>query len=305
MTSYYDILEIPKTSNEKEIKKAYRSLSLKHHPDRGGDAEKFKKISEAYETLSDPEKRQNYDNPTPENPFQHFNQSGNMSDIHEIFSTVFGGAGPFGNPFGPGSNIRFSQPNGGGGIHFINGRPHQMFHAPPPIIKNIKITLTQAYTGHLVPIEIVKNNIINNNQEEEKETIYLEIPPGIDDGEIIILRQRGSNFNNIIRGDIKIIVEVENNTKLIRSGIDLIYKPAISLKDALCGFSLEIEHITGKKMAISNTSNKSVIKPNYKKVFPNLGMKRENNTGNLIVEFDIIFPETLSESQIEKISDAL
>ena len=92
--NYYDILEISKDAPIDDIKKQYKKLALKHHPDRGGDPEMFKKISEAYQTLSDPEKKRDYDNP---NPFSqrmssthHFNpQHTHFVDPNIIFQQFF------------------------------------------------------------------------------------------------------------------------------------------------------------------------------------------------------------------------
>ena len=86
MENFYEVLGISKTASEEEIKKAYRQLSLKHHPDRGGDAEKFKQLSEAYETLSDPSKKQQYDY-QGSNPFE---TEINANDINDIFNMMFG-----------------------------------------------------------------------------------------------------------------------------------------------------------------------------------------------------------------------
>jgi DnaJ-class molecular chaperone len=86
---YYSILNIPKTASLDEIKKAYRKLAMKHHPDRnGGDDTQFKKIQEAYDTLSDTSKRQQYDNPFANN--QQFGFNMNTSDFDSIFSQIFG-----------------------------------------------------------------------------------------------------------------------------------------------------------------------------------------------------------------------
>lgn len=314
MENYYDILGVSKAANDEEIKKAYRKLSLKHHPDRdGGDAEKFKQLSQAYETLSDPEKKNQYDHQGSHPFFQQHNMGGDdMHDINNIFNMMFSGGipGMGGMPAG----IRFA---GGGGINIMpgvrinhmgpNGIPtmFQQLQKPPPIIKNIQITIQQAYTGHNLPIEITKTNIINNVEKEETETIYIQIPPGIDDNEIIIIGERGNSINDTIRGDVKIIIGVQNNTKLTRYGLDLVHKSTISLKEALCGFAIELDHLNGKKLTLNNMVNRSIVKPHYKKVVPNLGMIRENNTGNLIIEFDIEFPDSLTEEQMTKLSEIL
>lgn len=95
---FYDILNIDKNATTDEIKKQYKKLALKHHPDRGGDPEMFKKISEAYETLCDPEKRKEYDNP---NPFSrggggsHFHHHQNFVDPNIIFQNFFNNNVPF------------------------------------------------------------------------------------------------------------------------------------------------------------------------------------------------------------------
>ena len=87
--------------------------------------------------------------------------------------------------------------------------------------------------------------------------------------------------------------------------MDLILKRKINLKEALCGFSFEIQHLNGKILAIQNKNNITVITPNYKHVVPNMGMIRDNNSGNLIIEFDVEFPEKLTLDQIEKIRNIL
>ena len=86
--SHYQTLGVSPQADAKEIKKAYRRLAGKHHPDKGGDEARFKEINEAYETLSDPQKREAYDNP---NPFQGGNPFGQGSPFEDIFGDIFGG----------------------------------------------------------------------------------------------------------------------------------------------------------------------------------------------------------------------
>lgn len=92
---YYDTLGVPRTASPEEIKKAYRKLAMEHHPDRGGDNNKFQEISVAYNTLSDPDKKAAYDSPQPQ--FSGFQHDMNGFDLNDIFAHVFGQQN---NPFG-------------------------------------------------------------------------------------------------------------------------------------------------------------------------------------------------------------
>ena len=77
------------------------------------------------------------------------------------------------------------------------------------------------------------------------------------------------------------------------------------MKEALCGFSLEIKHLNGKMLSMNNKENNSVIKPNHKKTVPNLGMVKGGNTGTLVIEFLVEFPEELNREQIDQLREIL
>jgi DnaJ family protein B protein 4 len=321
--SYYDILEVPKTASETEIKKAYRALSLKYHPDRNKTPEAnaiSSKINEAYETLSDPQKRKQYDVGGNGFPFP-MGPGGpgaggpdDLGDIGNIFNMMFGGAFSGGMPGGPGIHV-FHGP----GIHRMQshtpGNPMGMDHPfgnifanmqkPPPIIKSIRITIDQAYSGCSLPIEVERWVLQNDVKHSETETIYIPIHRGIDENEFIILREKGNIVNDTLKGDIKITIQIENQSVFKRQGLDLIYTKPLTLKEALCGFTIELMHLSGKKLTLSNTTNRTVISPNSKKVIGEFGMVRENMVGNLIIDFAIQFPEKISDEQAKLLAEIL
>ena len=303
MQNYYKVLGIDEKATQEQIKKAFRKASLKNHPDRGGNKEEFQKINEAYQTLGDDNKKRQYDmqrkSPFMNNGGTPFNMNGNPDEIFKMF---FGGQRgmPFGFPGGPNVQI------------FQNGRPvniNQM-RKPTPISKTISITLEEAYQGLNKPIEIERWIHTNGVKKVEKEKIYVPIPAGIDNQEIIILKNKGNVIGENISGDIKIFINVTNNTNFVRDGLNLIYKKKISLKEALVGFKFEIKHISGKTYCINNNNGK-VITPQYTKVIRNMGMRRERShpappmVGNLMIVFDVEFPTHLSEEQMKTISECL
>jgi hypothetical protein len=196
-----------------------------------------------------------------------------------------------------------------GGIHiFRNGSMPVNFEdalqKPSPIIKNITIDISLVLTGTTMPIEIERWIIEYGNKVFEKETVYLDIPKGIDDNEIIILREKGNVANERCKGDIKIFIKVENNTDFIRNGLDLKIEKTISLKESLCGFSFELKYINGKTYTLNNNKG-NIIPPEYVKVIPNMGLTREGKTGNLLIVFHIEFPNVLSDEKISKLLETL
>ena len=313
--NYYDLLGIERSASDAEIKKAYRTLSLKWHPDRNSAPEaksKFQSISEAYDTLSDQAKRQQYDdelNGVHRHPFM--GHPGG-DDIGNIFNMMFGGGMPGGMPGG----IHVFHSSGGGGGHFsMGGMPgmpgmpginiFQQLQKPPPIIKNVQLTFAQAYSGCTIHIPIDKWKIQNQTRVVETETVYVPVPPGIDDNEVIVMRDCGNAASDELKGDIKIVISVEKHATFLRQGMDILYKKTITLKEALTGFTFEVEHINGKSLCINNHTNRTIIKPGFKKVIPNLGIVRDNNTGNLIIEFTVEFPDSLTEEQTASIGEIL
>ena len=298
MANYYEVLGVSKEASEDQIKRAYRKLSLQYHPDRNTDPSasgRFQEINEANEMLSDANRRAEYDNGG--------NASVQFHDMNELFSTLFGGGlGGMGGMMGMGGM------GGMGGQFFHHEMPtgnfFQNLSKPVAIVKNVKLTIEQAYFGGSFPIEVERWNVVNNVRTNERQTLNVTIPPGIDENEVIILQNIGNTINQT-KGDIKLCVQIENTTDFKRHGLDLVYKKTVTLKEALCGFDFEIKHVNKKTLAFKNVSNAFIIKPGFRKVIPDFGFKRENTTGNLIIEFDVAFPEQLTPEQINVLSETL
>ena len=304
MSDYYQILGVSSDASDVEIKAAYRKLSLELHPDKnkstGKDTtEQFQQIGEAYNTLKDPQTRKMYDmkqNGSPfldGDPFHAFHMGGGFPgmhgmhggihgfhsmpgmhhDVNNIFETLFSGMG--------GPNIRI----------FHNGVPVNF--KPPPVERKIQISLEQAFSGVGMALELEK--------EGGKETVFINIPKGIDTNERIVLPEKG-NVSHNMRGDIHLHIEIDNHALFTRKQNDLYCKKTITLKEALCGFMIEIPHLNGKMLRLNNQTNLSVIKPGYQKEIGGYGM---TENGKLIIEFEIQFPESLTSSQIEKLREIL
>ncbi len=293
--THYETLGVSKDASESEIKKAYRSLSLQYHPDRNPSPDakaKFQEINDAYETLSDAEKKQQYDNELngiP--PFMGHQVEINPEDLGNIFSMMFGGGIP-GMP--PGVHIHHGMP-GMPGMHFF----HAQMQKPVSIIKTIEITMEQAYAGCSYSFEFERTTMTNGNKVTEKTSATIELPPGIPDNEIVIMQGCGNQINEQIRGDVKLVIKTINNTNFERRDMDLVYNHTISLKEALTGFSFELKHLNGRPIHINNLTNKTIIKPGYSKTLAGMGMQRNGLSGNLIINFNILFPEKLTDEQIE------
>jgi DnaJ-class molecular chaperone len=319
--NFYKILGVDEKASREEIKKSYRTLQMKYHPDKNNNSQDAnnmtQKLNEAYETLGDDEKREEYDM-TRNNPFA---KGGSNVDVQmdDIINMMFGGMGGMGGIPGfqgmggmqgmhgipgmggfhmgglpPGAKIHFFQ--GGQPINF------QQLQKPQSINKNIIIKLSQVLTGANIPLEIERWITEHGMKVFESETIYVTIPKGVDDGEMIVLKDKGNVLNENCKGDIKIFVKIENDSIFKRVGLDLVLEKNITLKEALCGFSFEITYINGKSYTLNNNAG-NIIPHGFRKVIPNMGLERDQHKGNMIVMFNVQFPEKLSESVITSLKN--
>mmetsp|Transcript_7350 Transcript_7350/g.13627 ORF Transcript_7350/g.13627 Transcript_7350/m.13627 type:complete len:528 (-) Transcript_7350:99-1682(-) len=274
-TKFYSLLEVDKNAGDAEIKKAYRKLAVKHHPDKGGDPEKFKEITRAYEILSDRDKREKYDRFGEEG----IDGDGPGGDPTDIFDAFFGGGG---------------RPRGGGG-----GRRRQK---TKDVVQPIKVTLEQMYNGQTkkmaitrqvidkkkgvqecpecggrgVKIEVIRMGpMIQQMQsachscggqgksfrtKQDREVLEVHIQKGSPDGHKIPFREMADEHPDADTGDVVFVLRQEEHKDFKRKGADLFIERNISLVEALCGFEMELTHLDGRKLLIK-TEPGDIVKP--------------------------------------------
>lgn len=327
--NYYNILNVNEDAGDEEIKKSYHKLSLKYHPDRNKSPDAstiFQQINEAHEILSNKSKRTMYDIERRGVPFlqglQGFGgmpmnipggfavfhsseeEDADLDDMFKIFGQLSGmGAGLHGLMGNKREKTMHKKTNN------FNSMMHDLMsnmNKPPMIVKSLELSLEQIYKGGEYEIEFNRYVISYGFKTEETKTITVSIEPGIEDGKIITLKNEGNMLSSQQIGDVKIEIFCKPNELFERDGNDLIYKKNLSLKESLCGFNFEMNHINGREITFNNKKNPVVIKPGCRKEIPNMGMKTQEGTvGKMIVEFDIIFPDNLSEDQISSLGSIL
>lgn len=220
MVDAYETLGVNRNASEIEIKKAYKKLASKHHPDRGGDTAKFQEIQTAYDTLSDPVKRQQHDNP---NPFgRGFHQSGPGN-----FEFRFDG--------GPEVNINdiFSQ--------FFGQRGRQQ--AQPRRNKDLRVNLNLNLAETLTP---QKKTISVQTTKGDRFNVSVDIPRGVTTGTTIKYSGEGDNmFDTLTRGDLYVIINVLNDRRFQIHGNNVITELEINSIDAMIGIEKEVIGVEG------------------------------------------------------------
>lgn len=322
MTDYYKELGLEKSATQDDIKKAYRKLVMVHHPDKGGDQEKFKKISESYEVLSDPEKRRNYD--TPQQP--------NMHNINSnLFSMFFNGGGVgFSNMFSNqntvkgqsvvhtlelsleelynGKNIVLScnkkmicnKCEGKGGSNITkctkcngSGQCLKNIQIGPFMMQQIVTKCDQCDKGNIVDPEQKCDKCNGNKVVQDNEIIKFDILPKNIDTRKIVLENKADEYPGTIPGDIIIIIKEKQHALFTREGNNLKLDKKISLKQSLCGIDFNITHLDGRTIFVKKDG---VTCDNYIQTIPHDGM---NNEGSLIITYHVEFPISLTDEQQE------
>jgi len=304
----YAALGIDKNATQEEIKKTYRKLAIKTHPDKGGDPEQFKKIQGAYDILSDPQKRQNFDQfGNPEGPQQQGFPGGFPGDI---FSQMFGGGNPFQRPpqnQGPKRRndaqheLSISLEDAYKGIHRhlrvglhkpcmkcrqscqqCNGRGVMHIQMGPMVMQQ-----TCPACGGQGASRSGCKDCENKGHKVEQLNLEVVIPAGIEDGGQVICRSLGEQPLNPNEepGDLVFIIRVQSHPEFMRQGDDLLWSTKISFVDSVNGKKIVIPHFAGDIEI--NTADWGVLDPREDYIIPGKGFRN----GRLRVQFNIVYPK--------------
>jgi DnaJ-class molecular chaperone len=269
---YYSTLGLKRGATDADIKKAYRSMAMKHHPDRGGDEKKFKEISQAYEFLSDPQKKQIIDmGGDPNSQGGGFRQQGSPFEFHF-------GSGDLNDLFG---NFGFG----------FGGRPMQRNKS---LNINIEIDLEDVLSGKSINAEI-------GVPGGRKKIVTIEIPPGIEHGQQIKYSGMGDNSIPDVRpGDLIVNVYVKQHPTFKREGDSLVIEKTISAWEAMLGTVVDITTLDNKNLNITippGTQPETVLSCRGE----GLINVRTRTRGNLLLKIKVSIPKKLTAIQIERI----
>jgi len=271
---YFSILNLSNKASLQDIKKAYRILSIKYHPDKNNNAnpELFNKVNEAYVKLT-----------------TNFASIQNAI-LNQSMALQHTNNGLHSSP----NNGLHSSPNNGPNY----SHSHQLTSITnyEDIILTLNISYYDAYNGASKPITVERKLFTNNVISHELETLYVPITKGIDSNEILLLHNKGNIYlanGTTSYSNVKIVLILSKHECFERIGLDIIYTKPITLKEALTGFTFTLLHLNKKHYKI--VSNE-IIDFNYVKIVNNLGFIREKYVGNLIIKFTITFPKTISQT---------
>ena len=287
---YYSILGLHKNATQEDIKKAYRKLARKHHPDvNPNDAaasKKFQQINEANEVLSDPEKRKKYDQYGKDWAHaEQFEQARREQQRQQPFG---GGGQQFSSEdFGGGDFSEFFESLFGGRPRGHGGRTAKF--RGQDYESELKIDLTDAYTTHKQTLTINGKNV------------RITIPAGIEDGQKIRLKGHGGEgVNGGPAGDLYITFSIVNNTPFKRMGNDLYLNQDIDLYTALLGGEITVDTLGGKlKLKVKPETQNGTKVRLKEKGFP--VYKEDGKFGDLYVTMQVKLPTNLTEKQKELI----
>lgn len=305
---YYETLGVDKKADQATIKKAYRKLALKYHPDKNkGDKaseEKFKKISEAYAVLSDAKKREQYDTYGSEGFQQRYSQEdifrgADLGDILREFGINFGGGGGGFRTSGGGGGFEQFFQQGGGGRSAFHGGGHQGAPMPRPKgedrILELSITLNEVLNGTEKTISLGRGSTTGK--------VTIKIPAGIDSGKKLRITGKGSpSPAGGQPGDLYLLIKVLPHPTFTRDGDDLIVDKQIKLTSAILGCEVDVPTLGGSPLSVkvppgTQTNTRLRLKGKGLPAGP------KGPKGDLYVKINVEIPKALNMAQKQMIKD--
>lgn len=325
----YNELKVNRVASSSEIKKAYHKLALRHHPDKGGDPESFKKIQAAYEVLSDEEKRKRYD----EFGMNGLNENHEQFHGADIFDMFFGGGmrrgrGPFGGVPIPRKGKDTTYTLNVGLEDFYKGKTIKIGLTRKVIDGEASVCSMCNGSGSLKQIRQIGPGFMQEvtrpcgkcggrgntcKFRDSKVQVEVVVEPGMNEQSQVRLEGMGNEQAGLETGDIVFTFRPRKHDTFLRKGNDLFMKLRISLVEALIGCEFDIKHLDGRNLKLSSPDG-MVISPLNTTTSPlkcvsNEGMPvlHSDRKGKLIVAFVVVYPPSnfLSNDDKEKLLDIL
>ncbi|CAM4466793.1 unnamed protein product [Leuciscus chuanchicus] len=330
---YYSVLGIQKGASDDEIKKAYRKQALKYHPDKNKSPsaeEKFKEIAEAYDVLSDPKKKDVYDRfgeeglkggvPGGGGGGSNFSYTF-QGDPHAMFAEFFGGRSPFEHMFGRNGGMdegmETDDPFASFGMGGMGGFPRSFnTRGPggaltkkqdPPVTHDLRVSLEEVFTGCTKKMKISRKRLNPDGRttRTEDKILTVEVKKGWKEGTKITFPKEGDETPSNIPADVVFVVKDKPHPVYRRDGSDIIYSAKITLKEALCGCTVNVPTLDNRTV---NLTTQDIVRPGMKRRVTGEGLplpKSPDRRGDLIVEYEVKFPERLSQSAKDTIANVL
>jgi DnaJ-class molecular chaperone len=267
MANAYETLGVSRDASDADIKKAYRQLASKHHPDKGGDTAKFQEIQSAYESLADPIKRQQHDNPFAGNQGNDIHFDFSNSGVNDIFEALFRNA---------------------------NGTYHTR-HQQPRKNKDLRVSLSIKLSSTLSD---QKKTVLVKTSKGDTFNVEVSLPRGVSDGATVKYKEQGDNvIESLTRGDLYVIINVINDTPCQIHGINLLHQIEIDSIDAMLGTSIPVKGLGDREYLVKVPAG---CQPNTRLGLKGQGLYQMHTdiVGDFVVEVKIVTP-TLTEEQLE------
>jgi len=313
---YYEVLEVSRDATEADIKKAFRKLSIKHHPDKGGDKILFQQIQRAYEVLSNEELRMVYDHAGHEGVEEH--EKGQNAPASP-FDAFFGG-GQRGVNRGPDAKVEMKVSLD----DMYNGNDVSMSITRRIVCRNCK-GRSQWRQSHcqecgecppevkMVPMQVAPGFVVQQQQhvpsehrcKNEPKELKMTVEKGAPDGHEVRFKGASEQSPGQVPGDVIVVLKQKDHHLFTRKGNDLHMTMEISLKEALTGFTRTVRQMDGRDIEVSESG---VTGPYSTKIIKGEGMPVHgvpSETGNLKVQMKVKFPRSLTPEQIATINQIL
>ena len=332
----YEVLGIEKTCTQEEVRKAYKKMAYKHHPDRGGDQGVFQEVQHAYEILSDEKKRKVYDT-YGEEGLKEGRGDENEGSIFDLLNGRTQGAQKRKSKSVLHTlNVNLEDIYAGKNINYDISRFRTCQNCKGSGSKDPKantkcnscqgkgVKIVAINIGHGYIQQTVQCNTCNGEGKvikekdkcgeckgeravKTKKTLNIYVEKGTPSGKRLVFDGESDEIPGVEPGDAIVEIIVKEHQKYLRKGADLIYTANISLLEALTGFNIAIEHLDGRKICLKNVPGE-VIKPGVTKIVKECGMpffEAPYKYGNLIVKFNTVFPDKIDNIQSEMLNKVI